>query len=158
MSHSQLTLFPWGSGSVLEALPAAAEDYCPIRSVGVTSVSDLRVCTCVKSSYSLRPKKTSHSSTKISLMLKSTLWAFLLHASSFFHRSVGLEPLHAFTLSIGEHRWLNGQPGEERVLCDKDHVLTQSASYLGHFWQPDQLVILSLQSQQLWSGVPMPAL
>ena len=54
-------LFLGVSDSVWTVLPAAADDLCPIRSQGVISLNDLKICTSFKSSQSLRPKKTCHS-------------------------------------------------------------------------------------------------
>lgn len=109
------------SGTVL---PAAAEDPCPSRSLGVVSLSGLRVCTNFTS-----PVLETREDVLFFLggPLCHRVWAFpvLLRHQSLTEMLASQRSARLLRLSVGEHRPLARRPGEERLNP------VQSASYWG---------------------------
>lgn len=104
------------SGTVL---PAAAEDPCPSRSLGVVSSSGLRVCTNFTS-------PVLETREDVLFFLGGPLChRVLMRHQSLTEMLASQRSARLLRLSVGEHRPLARRPGEERLNP------VQSASYWG---------------------------
>lgn len=104
------------SGTVL---PAAAEDPCPSRSLGVVSSSGLRVCTNFTS-------PVLETREDVLFFLGGPLChRVLMRHQSLTEMLASQRSARLLRLSVGEHRPLARRPGEERPNP------VQSASYWG---------------------------